>query len=280
MIPKVSVIIATYNRPQDLQLSIQSVLDQTLKPFEILICDDGFDEKTKETIDNYNNAIIKWVPGDHAGRPAIPRNRGIKIAEGDWIAFLDDDDVWLPNKLERQFSVLISVAGSAICSNAQRIQNGKNLGHYFDIKIPSQINFNKLINTNFVITSSVVVEKNIIEKVGGFPSNETLIVGEDYVLWLKIASLKPIYYVSEPLLVYKDEPTKSIRQRSKEESEQKADILQEFILWSGNGSFIIKNYRAKIELWINQHPSSIISRIILLLRWEITKRTIYNKKIK
>lgn len=82
--------------------AVTSALNQSYSVHEILICDDGSTDNSKELISNLNNPKIKWIDSGKNGRPAIPRNIGIKNAEGNWIAFLDNDDEWLPYKLEKQ----------------------------------------------------------------------------------------------------------------------------------------------------------------------------------
>lgn len=98
--PRVSVIIITFNRPQYLCEAINSALGQTFKDFEIIVVDDGSIGKTKEVSEKYGPSI-RYIFQDHQGRSAA-RNTGINAAKGEYIAFLDDDDIWLPEKLEKQ----------------------------------------------------------------------------------------------------------------------------------------------------------------------------------
>ena len=101
---KISVIIPTFNRGQTTLLAaINSALNQTYKPFEIIVCDDGSTDNTKNILDlNYISNQIRYIYCGKNGRPSIPRNIGIKKAKGNWIAFLDSEDIWLQNKLETQ----------------------------------------------------------------------------------------------------------------------------------------------------------------------------------
>jgi glycosyltransferase involved in cell wall biosynthesis len=95
-----SIIIPTFNRAEKLQKAVQSVLNQTYTNFEILIMDDGSTDQTKEMVRLLQDNRIKYEWSKNSGGPAIPRNRGIQIAQFDWICFLDADDSWESNKLE------------------------------------------------------------------------------------------------------------------------------------------------------------------------------------
>lgn len=271
MINSVSVIIPTYNRPLTLRRAIESVLDQTLPPLEILVCEDGSSVETKELVESIKDPRVKWLPGIHAGRPAIPRNRGIQAAKGDWIAFLDDDDAWLPEKLELQLQMINSTGCMAACSNAWRITKHIRQGLYFESLIPQTIKFNKLINTNLIISSSSLIHKNLLYETRGFPEQDSLLVGEDYALWLKISSISNFCYISEPQLEYNDEPSQSIRNKGKNYEEQKMEVLKEFTNWKGSDQKPIHLVKVKFELWILQHPKSIFAKIIKHIRWRFSR---------
>ena len=106
MQPLISVIIPTYNRNESLKRCIQSVIFQTYQNFEILVMDDGSTDGTKEIVTDFNDPRIIYEWDDNWGGPAKPRNRGIKKSSGEFIAFLDSDDWWLPKKLEESVVVL------------------------------------------------------------------------------------------------------------------------------------------------------------------------------
>ncbi len=94
---EVSVIIPTWNAAATIKTAVLSALRQTYPPLEILVCEDGSTDNSKEIVESLNDARVRWLTGPHAGQPAIPRNRGIRKATGQWLAFLDSDDEWLPN---------------------------------------------------------------------------------------------------------------------------------------------------------------------------------------
>lgn len=232
MNPSVSVIISTYNRPQTLSNAIKSALEQTYTPLEILICDDGFDKNTKYIVDNFNNSVLKYIPGTHSGRPAPSRNRGIRESTGDWVAFLDDDDIWLPDKLETQI-FLSSLTGSrAICSNAWRTKNGNRLGAYFLDPISEEIRFPDLFRTNSIICSSALVHKSIFSKVDGFPEEEGLCAVEDFALWFRVLTITRFIYSPQCLLEYNDDPSNSIRANQVSINSQRKNIMENFSCWA------------------------------------------------
>lgn len=104
--PSISVVIPLYNRADTIRYCIDSVLSQTYPVFEVLVVDDGSDDSSVETVRTYSDSRIRCIEQDKHGGAQAARNRGILEASGDWIAFLDSDDEWLPGKLERQVEVL------------------------------------------------------------------------------------------------------------------------------------------------------------------------------
>ncbi|MBI5966000.1 MAG: glycosyltransferase family 2 protein [Chloroflexi bacterium] len=230
----ISVIIPTFNRPQALHRAIASTLMQTLIPLEILVCEDGFSAETENTTASFNQPRVKWLPGPHAGCPAIPRNRGIQAAQGEWLAFLDDDDVWLPEKLEHQVKLAQTTSCRAICTNAWLVQKGKRQGYYFNELFKGKFSLSQLLRLNTVICSSALIHRSLLEKVKGFPESEELIAMEDYALWLRVAALTDFAYSPEPLLEYTDEPSQSIRRESITMQAQKRRVLHDFSVWTKN----------------------------------------------
>ena len=101
----ISVIVPTYNRADLISETIESILNQTYKYFELIIVDDGSTDNTEEVIRKFKDSRIKYIKTDNWGGPARPRNTGIKKTKGEYIAFCDDDDIWLPKKLEKQIRV-------------------------------------------------------------------------------------------------------------------------------------------------------------------------------
>lgn len=228
----VSVIIPTWNREKTLKRAIESALNQTLSPIEILVCDDGSTDNTYKIVESLNNAKVKWFAGKHTGLPAVPRNRGIKNARGEWLAFLDSDDEWLPNKLEKQLRAVKQMKCRAACANAYRVKSGP---------IPKKscldytgriIEFSDLLKNNYVISSSALIHKSLIPKCLGFPEALELRAVEDYAFWLRILTQTDFAYVNENLVYYTDEPKLSIRKTARSVHLQRKAVFQNFLSWS------------------------------------------------
>jgi teichuronic acid biosynthesis glycosyltransferase TuaG len=230
---KVSVIIPTYNRADTLKAAIKSALEQSYPVHEVLVCDDGSTDSTHDFVLSFNDERVKWIPGDHAGRPALPRNRGIKFSSGNWLAFLDSDDTWHFEKIQTQYNLLKNLNCKAVCSNALRIVNGEPSNIYF-AEGNSTITFKDLIISNKVICSSALIEKSIVLKIGFFSEDLKFKAIEDYSYWLKAATYTDWGYCHEALVNYSDDPKNSIRSNIRSEHEQRITIFEEYINWNVN----------------------------------------------
>jgi len=231
---KISVIIPTWNRAHTLGKAIQSVLAQTVPVWEILVCDDGSTDDSQKLVQGINDKRVFWLAGPHGGLPALPRNRGLSVAQGDWIAFLDSDDEWLPTKLEKQLEALQQTGARALCCNAYRVQsqNQENTELFFFQAISRLTTLDELLGTNPVICSSTLIHRSVLTVAGPFPESPGLKAIEDYALWLRVACLTPFYFIEEPLLSYHDNPEESVRQEDVDPLEQRLRILQDVSQWA------------------------------------------------
>ena len=193
----VSVIIPTYNRKHTLKRAIQSVYIQSLLPFEIIVVDDGSKDGTKEWV-KQKYPGIKYIYQKNRGVSSA-RNKGIKIAQGDWIALLDSDDEWLPNKLSEQINKIKSNLDVKILhSNEIWIRNGVRVNQMKKHKKFGGYIFEKCLDICRISPSSVMLKKEIFDEVGTF--DESLKVCEDYDLWLRITSKYPVCFLDIPLI--------------------------------------------------------------------------------
>ena len=131
---------------------------------------------------------VIWMPGERSGRPSVPRNRGIRSSRGEWIAFLDDDDVWLPEKLERQAAALKASGCLACCTNALRFIPGREGDGPYLMETNNVVTFDDLLKANQIICSSAMLHRSLFQLVVGFPENALLKALEDYALWLRVAT--------------------------------------------------------------------------------------------
>ncbi len=230
----VSVVIPTWNRSALLEQAIRSALSQTFPPLEILVCDDGSTDDSEQVASSINDPRVIWVSGEHSGLPAVPRNRGIALASGVWLAFLDSDDRWLPDKLSQQFTRAEQLSCDAVCCDAFRLLPGQNTPPMPLIGFTEErLTFADLLTVNRVICSSVLVKTDLIRNAGGFSKSRELVVGEDYALWLRVAVSSDFGVVGSPQLYYYDDPSQSIRKESGDAAAQYRAVLTDFCSWAG-----------------------------------------------
>ena len=194
---KISVIIPTFNRKKTLGRAIQSVMNQSLSPFEILIIDDGSNDGTEEWVkENFQN--IKYIYQNNRGVSSA-RNKGIENAYGDWVAFLDSDDEWLPNKLYEQVKAIESNPGMKFFhTNEIWIRNGIRVNQMKKHKKYGGYIFEKCLDICRISPSSALIQKEVFDNIGIF--DESLRVCEDYDLWLRITSKYPVVFLDIPLI--------------------------------------------------------------------------------
>jgi len=253
--PKISVIIPTWNRADKIGKAVKSALNQTIRDLEILVCDDGSTDNTFEVISSFHDPRVRWIIGERGGRPAIPRNRGLKACQGEWVAFLDSDDEWLPGKIEGQLEIVHKLACKAVCANAFRFLPNKGIdGRLIDYR-KNQIHFDDLINTNFVICSSLLLHRSLLKSVGNFPERPELTALEDYALWFRVATQTNIAFIEKPMLIYNDDVQNGIRGiGSGNVWFQRKYVFRDFINWAKmngiGGDFICKARKARMQaLW-------------------------------
>jgi glycosyltransferase involved in cell wall biosynthesis len=202
---KASVIIPTYNRGRFVREAVDSVLNQTFNDYEIVVVDDGSVDDTKEVLASYGNRI-RYIYQTNSGVSAA-RNRGILSSNGEYVAFLDDDDLWLPRKLELQIKYLDEHPEVGLLfSNTNTATTGEDLR--FANKKMSQISkphrgkvFRELFVENFIPCCSVVVRRICFDKVGLF--DPSLRNAQDYDMWLRIARFFRVDYIDQPLAIYR-----------------------------------------------------------------------------
>ena len=194
---KISVIIPTFNRKHTLQRAIDSVLAQTFKPFEIIIVDDGSKDGTKEWL-LLNYPSVQYIHQPNNGVSSA-RNKGIQISQGSWIALLDSDDEWMPEKLEYQSRFLEMNRDSSFChTNEIWIRNGVRVNQMKKHKKYGGDIFKHCLDICRISPSSSIIKKNVFEEVGAF--DESLTVCEDYDLWLRVTAKFNILFLDEPLI--------------------------------------------------------------------------------
>jgi glycosyltransferase involved in cell wall biosynthesis len=201
--PTVSVILPTYERPEFLRQAVASVQAQSWTDWELIISDDGSGLDTASLLDQFSREPqVRVIRSSHQGNPGAVRNRALREARGEYVAFIDSDDLWLPPKLEEQ---LARLRASRDCqwSYTEFIRINQD-GVSVDYERNPHRNlqegwiFNQLLELRFGIAMpTVMVKRDLLETVGGFDELQGL--HEDYELWLRLALLSPVRVLKQPL---------------------------------------------------------------------------------
>jgi len=196
----VSVVIPAFNSEKYISECIDSVLNQTYQNLEIIIIDDGSTDNTVNIVSGYNNDKIRLLHQKNSGSGAA-RNHGIQQASGKWIAFIDADDIWLPEKLEKQ---LKNCSDKSWSHTDLFFHGGIYPKHTRTTELTSKHSgfiLRNLLVENSIGTSSVIIKKEVLEEFGGF--NTDLRALQDWDLWLRVAEKYPICYIDEALVYYR-----------------------------------------------------------------------------
>jgi len=196
--PKVSVIIPTYNRASLLKEAVDSVLAQDYRNFELIVVDDGSTDQTSEILNAFRREIT--ILRRHNQGVSSARNAGINAASGSLVAFLDSDDLWLPQKLSKQVDFFNANPESQICQTEEIwIRNKVRVNPKKRHKKISGMIFEPSLELCLVSPSAVMIKKSLFETVGLF--DESLPACEDYDLWLRISCRYPVHLIDTPLII-------------------------------------------------------------------------------
>lgn len=205
---KISVIIPTYNRASYIRDAIESILEQTYPVFEIIVVDDGSTDNTSEVIRLYGDRI-RYFWQQNSG-PGAARNRGIKEAKGDYVAFLDSDDIWVQNKTKIQMDFFSKHPHLDIIfgdmanfsetedNNMPEIKNPKTHNYFVAHSSDIEQIFDCLIIGNLIPTPTVICRRACISRIGFF--DEKLKIAEDYDYWLRAARICRFGFINAVLI--------------------------------------------------------------------------------
>jgi glycosyltransferase involved in cell wall biosynthesis len=200
--PSVSVVIPTYNRAPLLREALASVAVQTYPAIDIAVVDDGSTDETESVVREFQEAglPIIYLPGPHLNRLGQVRNRGVEATHGEWIAFLDSDDLWLPNRIARQLETILRVpdAAFAFCNVQRFTSDGDMPGTYLDARrdFSGRVT-GALLEEPVALPSALMVRRDAFGKLGGFADRR---INEDYELTLRLSALYPAAYTPEALV--------------------------------------------------------------------------------
>ena len=202
MKPFVTVVIPTYYRPKKLSFTIHSVLKQTFENIEIIVVNDGEDELlVKKVIEEFNDKRIRYLKNQKTKGANGARNTGLENSKGKYIAFLDDDDLWYPHKIQKQLEVFNQ------SSNLGFVYSGFEIISPADPHLSKKIFpqkkgqlYNEIINGNFIGSPTPLIKKKVLYSAGAF--DENLKSCQDWELWIRIATITQFDFVNEILAVY------------------------------------------------------------------------------
>ena len=271
---KISVVIPTLNRINTLQRALDSVINQTYKPAEIIVVDNGSSDGTLKFLREQYPKIT--ILTENKIGVSSARNKGIKKSINQWIALLDSDDAWHPRKLEIQTSMLDSALKeyNLIHTDEVWFRNNKHINQMKKHKKQGGYIFERCLSLCCISPSSVLFKKNILDKVGLF--DESLPVCEDYDMWLKICSSEEVLFAQDKLTYkyggHKDQLSKSywgmdrFRNKSieniiknfdltfKQKKQAKKELIKKLkIIINGafkrNNLSIVNEFSTKLEYW-------------------------------
>lgn len=200
--PLVSVVIATYNMATYLPLAVLSAIEQTYDNIEVFVIDDGSTDHTREAMLPFlDHPRVQYAYQKNSGQ-AVAKNHGIRMAKGEFIAFLDADDIWYPEKLEVQIPIFSRSKNTGIVYSRLCYIDEKGEEHQISNNelFRGQVSGALLIQ-NFIGFGTSIVRKECFEFLGDF--NESLSMGIDYDLWLRFSTKYEFDYVDRPLLYYR-----------------------------------------------------------------------------
>ncbi|AZQ14290.1 glycosyltransferase family A protein [Halorubrum sp. PV6] len=201
--PEVSVVIPIYNQPQLIEAALNSVAEQSLERYEVVVVDDASNADFKPIVNAYDDRVRLLTHEENRGAAAA-RNTGIEHANGEYVAFLDADDTWEPTKLEKQREVFENddELGLVYTGFVQYELDGSEWERYPEAR--GKIYVDELERDRVHPTSTVMVQRDILAEVGGFDTN--LPSRQDYDLWLRITEYYEVDYVDEILVDKREQP--------------------------------------------------------------------------
>lgn len=203
---KVSIVVLTFNRKKMLKETLDSILGQTFKDFELIVVDNCSVDGTDKFVKSYKDKRIRYFRNQNNGIIAVNLNYGISKAKGELIALCDDDDLWMPEKLDKQVAVLKHHADVAlVATNGINFDENGNHGLYVTRKRKTPfMSQAEVLVRNMIIQSSVLFRKSVLDEVGGpFNISPAYFTAEEFELWLRMLHSKKFYMLEEPLVKYR-----------------------------------------------------------------------------
>ena len=214
MQPLVSVIIPAFNSARTIARAIDSVAAQRYERWEIVVVNDGSTDATREVAQGYPQVRLLDLEGNQG--PSAARNAGIRAAKGEFIAFLDADDEWLPEKLERQVEVLLQQPRTGIIAcEGFTIEDGCEPQPLYPADVPRVTGpeaWRALMARAYIFTSATVLRRSVLDRAGLF--NTDLAIGEDQDLWIRVACVSDVAFLPDRLVIKHQQPNGTCNRNS------------------------------------------------------------------
>ncbi len=228
--PTVSVVIPTYNHASFLKKALQSVIEQSFQDWEAVVVNNFSEDDTAEVVASFGDPRIRLVDFRNNGIIAASRNHGIGLSRGEYVAFLDSDDIWYPDKLLRCIEKL-GEGNDVVCHGENWTQEGVPFKKVFYGPLAATGYEALLKDGNCLSTSAIVARKSVLESAGNFSEDPEIVTVEDYDLWLRLAERKSRFAFVE-------------------------EILGEYTLHPGNQSkAVLRNMNAELAVLKNHYSS-------------------------
>lgn len=277
----VSAIITTFNRANYLKLAIASVLSQSYSNFELIILDNSSSDHTEETVHSFDDSRIRYIKHQPLNISET-RNLGVRESQGEFIAFLDDDDEWMPDKLEKELQLFLKVSKQVALVYGGFIRIDKN-GRPFYAHVPKlkgQILKNLLsLKDDFTgSASNPMIRKSVIHQLGGF--DEEIRTGEDWEFYLRLSEKYLIECVEEPIVKIRHHFGARLGDRVKDYIDLEMKVMQQFetvfnqdkklhafYLQRIAGKFIRLNQMAEGRRYLLQAIKQAPFNIVVYVQW-------------
>jgi len=254
---RVSIILTSYNGKRYLIEALESVMAQSLRPYEIIIADDGSTDGSQDVIRGYVDRYPAWIKAIYQPHNVgIPRNRNaaLQIVKGDYVGILDGDDLFLPNKLERQYHALCALPGArAVYSNFRRFSpDGATVNYRYTVPQPQGKILPAVAMFNTGLLRTMITDYEAVKAAGFMDERFPKYDG----LWLaiKLASFCQFAYIHEPL----------VNKREYSESDSRKNLGQDYIDLSGifkEMQPLLKDLDNQTKLYIQQYWRDILTKI-------------------
>lgn len=270
---KISVVIPTYNRRTQVLRAIDSVLAQTVPVDEVIVVDDGSNDGTSGVLRSRYGSRVKVLSQENGGAPAA-RNHGIREAQGEWVAFLDSDDIWVSTKIERQFKALAELGGEfGVCFTDSLPDGdpGKTVSRFRETGLEGGPTFGVLDDPaawiiawrNPFCTPSILIRRSLLRDAEGF--DPILVLGEDTDLFFRLSFKTRFCYVAEPLVRIDRDPNRELgleKLLSSREDRRYDSIERMYTKWLAMPEVAGSKYEKPIcELLRSDYYSSIEAKI-------------------